>query len=187
MTNAYYTATGAPVAQSRGSSATIRAESLLVQQGFDKLPDPSVFGGNAQTYAVDTGLVNALVCTVNSNITSYYDGMELVVKVLATNTGASTIAPGTLGIKTINRSDGTPLQAADMTAGQICQFRYSTTTSSFQLVTTPIGAVNAATATAVSAAATATAAAAAAQAAASPTSRLASGASIFLYQNCGGF
>jgi len=187
MTNAYYTATGAPVAQSRGSSATIRAESLLIQQGFDKLPDPSVFGGNAQTYAVDTGLVNALVCTVNPNVTSYYDGLELVVKVLATNTGASTIAPGALGIKTINRSDGTPLQAADMSAGQICQFRYSTSTSSFQLVTTPVGAATSSAAAAAASANSAAASAAAAQAAASPTSRLASGASIFLYQNCGGF
>lgn len=134
MANSYYAESGNPISITRGASVVIRNEYVLIRQGFDKLPAPSIISGSAQNYAVDTGLVNAVVCILNANISSYTDGLELIVKIAVTNTGATTITPGALTVKNIVRGDGTPLQTNDLLANEIVSLRYDVVNGNFQLM-----------------------------------------------------
>lgn len=131
----YYTPTGNPVAQSRGTSATQRSEFTSIQTGFDKLPDPASVWGNKAHYGVDTGIADAYLVTVSATyLTSYTDGMCVKVKALNANTGAATINVNSLGVKTIVRPDGTALQANDIVSGQAFEITYNATSGKFQLM-----------------------------------------------------
>jgi len=132
--NDYYTASGNPVAQSRGASSVQRAEFNSVEDGFDKVPAPSSLWADKANYGVDTGAANAYIVTIASTYnTSYTDGMTLKVKALNANTGASTINVNSLGVKTIVRPDGTALQANDIVSGQVFQITYNSTSGKFQM------------------------------------------------------
>jgi hypothetical protein len=100
---------------------------------------PSV-PGNVQNgswiYAVDTGAVNALVITPSPNVTALVAGMGFKVKVLVTNTAASTITinytntsgvASTLGPVVIKRGNGVGLSASDMVSGGIIDLVYDGT------------------------------------------------------------
>jgi len=131
----YYTPTGNPVAQSRGTSATQRSEFTSIQTGFDKLPAPASVWGNKAHYGVDTGIADAYLVTVSATyLTSYTDGMCVKVKALNANTGAATINVNSLGVKTIVRPDGTALQANDIVSGQAFEITYNATSGKFQLM-----------------------------------------------------
>jgi hypothetical protein len=75
-------------------------------------------------YSQDTGVVNALVASLNPNITSLYEGMEIRIKVANTNTGASTINPNGLGVKNIKNSSGFSLTQANLITGMIAILYY---------------------------------------------------------------
>ena len=129
--NDYYNVTGAPATLNRGASSVLRSEFQLVQQGFDKVPNLADLL-NSSSFSVDTGTTNHVVCSVNASITDYFNGMELVVAMANTNTGAMTVLPGALIIKDIVRADGTPMRAGDVYANQIAVFKYSEATGKFQ-------------------------------------------------------
>lgn len=131
----YYTPTGNPVGQSRGTSATQRSEFTSIQTGFDKLPAPASVWGNKAHYGVDTGVADAYLVTVASTyLTSYTDGMCVKVKALNANTGAATINVNSLGVKSLTRPDGTDLQVGDIVSGQSFEITYNATTGKFQLM-----------------------------------------------------
>lgn len=185
-----YIPTGAPVAQNRGASVSIRNEFILIQQALNASGTPIVNAASLLNYAVDTGVVNAIVCTVNSNIVAYADGLELVVKVIAANTGATTINAGALGLKNVVRPDGTPLQLGDVALNQIILLRYDAIAGNFQLtLSSAINAVAAAASATSSAgsAVSAAASAAAAAAVAAPAVKIQAASNVFLSQNFGGF
>lgn len=132
--NDYYTASGNPVAQSRGASSVQRAEFNSVEDGFDKVPAPSSLWADKANYGVDTGAADAYIVTIASTYNvAYTDGMTLKVKALNANTGASTINVNSLGVKTIVRPEGTALQANDIVSGQVFQITYNSTSGKFQL------------------------------------------------------
>lgn len=139
---AYYTPTGAPPQQTRGTSPSIRNEFALIAAGFNLLPIPAAIIGGTTGYAVDSGTADAYIISVSPTvITSYTDGLTLRFKAGNANTGASTINVNALGLRSIVRPDGTSLAANDIYAGQICQISYNATTSTFQLALTPLAAV----------------------------------------------
>lgn len=86
------------------------------------------------TYAAGGGADDAYTASVNTTqITSYSDGLTLLVKSPATNTGVSTINVNSLGVKTIVRNDGTALIAGDLVSGSIFSITYNSTTGKFHL------------------------------------------------------
>lgn len=126
MSSQYYTPTGNPPAQSRGTSPTIRAEYSLVDAGFQKLPTPAQVWADAQNYAADAGTVNAYAVTIAATfLTSYFAGMKVKFKAGNTNTGASTLSVNALGNIAIVRPDGvTALTAGTIVSGQIVECIY---------------------------------------------------------------
>lgn len=130
----YYTPSGKPLNQTRGLAAEVRAEFQLIQAGFSLLPIPAAVVGGYANYSADTGTANAYVLTLGSAVTGYVDGLTVMFKAGAANTGAATVNINALGLKTITRSDGSVLQAGDILAGQIVQVSYSTTNGKFQLL-----------------------------------------------------
>lgn len=98
-----------------------------VQVAFDKLPAPSLIQQNKIGYVVDTGAINALAVAMPITLTSYSAGICLRVKVLNTNTGASTINVDGLGAVAIKRSDGTALVGAELLAGSVIDLTYDGT------------------------------------------------------------
>lgn len=166
----YYTPTGAPIAQGRGVSQSIRSEFAAIAAGFALLPVASAISGGYTNYAVDAGTsANTYIITLSSSITSYVDGLSVVFRASNTNTGASTINVNGLGSIAIKRTDGTALQANDILANQIVGLTYSVPQSAFQLTTgssVALSASSSASASAQSAAASASSAASSAAAAA---------------------
>jgi len=154
MANDYYTPSGNPETLNRGSSAVIRAEFDSVQNAFDLLPSlEQAFGGSAN-YAVDSGVVNAYVITVNAGIVSLtQDGLAFRFKTANANTSSAT-----LNTISIVRQNGDPLEAGDIVVG-MNDVVYNTTTSKFHLMSTSLLSVaNDAAASAAAAASSASAA-----------------------------
>lgn len=79
------------------------------------------------SYFVATGTANALTGTLNPSPSALAAGLSLVVKVLATNTGAATLNLNGLGAKPIRYMDGRDLFAGELTAGQTIVLRYTGT------------------------------------------------------------
>lgn len=140
MANQYYTPSGNPPNQTRALSALIRAESALVQAGFDKLPNLNTMFSNGANYAVDSGTLNALSVSINPSVTGLADGAEIVVKVAVTTTGSATISvtgASFFGVKNILRFDGSPLQPGDLVQGAFAPLRFNGVNGAFQMVQTP--------------------------------------------------
>lgn len=158
MSNNYFNADGTPAQYSRGLSSPMRNEFSAVEGGFDLLPDPSVLAGSAQNYYVDSGSVNNIVVSgLDSNISAWYDGMELVVKAAYTNTGTVQIVPGALAAKTVVDQSGATLTSNAFYAGQIISLRYIAASDKVQFVTTSDASAAASAASAAASAAIAAA------------------------------
>lgn len=104
---------------------------------FPTLPSvPTNVQNGSWVYAVDTGIVNALQITpINPQTTALVAGMGFRVRVLITNTGASTITingSSVFGPIAIRRATGVALSASDMISGQIVELVYDGT--NFQMV-----------------------------------------------------
>lgn len=109
---------------------TLRDE---VGAAFDLLPDVAKVDAGTVNYAVDTGVADAYVVAMPQTATSYVDGMQVVLKPTAANTGPATINVDGLGVKSIRRANGDALSAADIAAGVPLELRYSSTTGFFHL------------------------------------------------------
>lgn len=98
-----------------------------------KLPNiPAAVQNGTWIYEVDTGAANALVVTPSPAIASLVAGLKLRVKVLATNTGTSTINPSGLGAVGIIRPSGGALVGGELVATAIVELIYDGV--NFQLV-----------------------------------------------------
>ncbi len=143
MTNSFYNTAGNPVTQTRGVSERMRVELEAVTTGFGLVETQisSAIRGMGN-YGVDSGVVNAYVVTgvATAYITSYVDGLELTVKTVTANTGASTINVNSLGVKTIVRADGSALQTGDILANAPFTIIYNSTLGQFVLNMGALGA-----------------------------------------------
>lgn len=79
------------------------------------------------TYGVDTGIVNAYLVSLSPAPTAYVAGMDVFVKILNTNTAASTINVDSLGAKSITLSNGSALSLGELVAGQVAYLKYNGT------------------------------------------------------------
>jgi hypothetical protein len=70
-------------------------------------------------YAAAAGTADVLTATLDPVPAAYVAGMELRLKIGATNTGAATLNVNGLGAKTIVRGDGAALVAGDLVADEI--------------------------------------------------------------------
>lgn len=136
MSNPYFTASGTPAAQTRGISSNQRTEFTSIQSGFDKLPSLNNLYANGGNFAVDTGTSGALAVTISVNVTSLFEGMEVVVKTKFSCPGASIIivtGSAAFASTSIVRNDGSALQSNDWAANDYLQLRYNATSGSFQM------------------------------------------------------
>lgn len=108
-------------------ASAINSLMLSVQVAFDKLPDPALIQQNRIGYVVDSGATNALAVAMPITLSSYAAGICLRVKVLNTNTGATTINVDGLGAVPVKRSDGSPLLGAELLAGSVVDLTYDGT------------------------------------------------------------
>lgn len=89
------------------------------------------------TYLLDSGTsANSYVLSAPSprlSPTNYFDGMQVRFFTTNANTGASTVNINSLGVKNINRSDGTSLQSGDIPAASEITLTYRATAGYFIL------------------------------------------------------
>jgi len=85
-------------------------------------------------YSITTGGTLAYLLTLSPVPSALVDGMGISAKINATNTGAVTINPNSLGVIPVKNPDGTALIAGDLVAGGIYSFKYNSTTTNFILV-----------------------------------------------------
>jgi len=123
--------------------------------GFDLLPDPSVIKQGLVSYGSTGGTANAITVTMPFTQAVYTDGLVVVFKSLATNTGAVTVQVDGLGIKSLVAQNGDALVAGDIIASHIIQIRYNSTLDKFEMVGISSGVLNAYQAAAAASAAAA--------------------------------
>jgi len=79
------------------------------------------------SYALDTGAEDVYLAEVSPAPVAYTTGMEILVKIVNVNTGASTINLNSLGVKNIKRLDGSALLAGDLPADGVVKLVYDGT------------------------------------------------------------
>jgi len=125
-------------------SSDVNAVKAATAIAFGLLPSETKLQRGTVNFAVDTGTANTYVVALDSSITSYTDGLQVVFRPLNDNTGSATINLNSLGAKSIRLTDSQPIQAGDISAGAVIDVRYSTATGFFHL--TPNSATYAANA-----------------------------------------
>jgi hypothetical protein len=123
-------------------SSDVNALKAATVIAFGLLPSETKLQRGTVNFAVDTGTANSYVVALDSSITSYTDGLQVVFRPLNDNTGSATINLNSLGAKSIRLTDSEPIQAGEISAGGIIEVRYSTSTGFFHL--TPNSAIYAA-------------------------------------------
>jgi hypothetical protein len=97
----------------------------LSQASADLLyPNYAKIQNQTNTYAADTGAVNAYAASLTPAPVSLTTGMKAVFKASVVNTGASTFNLNGIGAVSITRRDGSALLAGDIPAGAICEVIY---------------------------------------------------------------
>lgn len=100
----------------------VNAHLTAIETAFSKLPDPDRLAKSVLYWADDTGTTaNTMLATISwpsaANVTSYHDGMLLVVEPAVTNTGASTITVNALPTVPVTNADGSALSGGELVAG----------------------------------------------------------------------
>jgi len=133
MSDYFDYSTGRLTAGTTARSGQVNTILDAIDTGLDKLPSETSLKRGTTNYAEDTGAANAYVVSLTYAPTSYTDGMEVIFKASAVNTGASTINVNSLGVKTIRRGDGSALAAGDIPANKIVTVRYNSTSDYFEI------------------------------------------------------
>jgi hypothetical protein len=120
-------------------SSDVNAVKAATAIAFGLLPSETKLQRGTVNFAVDTGTANTYVVALDSSITSYTDGLQVVFRPINSNTGSATINLNSLGAKSIRLTDSEPIQAGDISAGAVIDVRYSTSTGFFHL--TPNSAI----------------------------------------------
>jgi len=120
-------------AGTRARASQVSAVSEAVEDAFDLLPDEDDINMGLINYAVDSGAADAYIVTLPQEPTALTDGMQVVFKASAANTGACTINPDLLGAISIKRHDGTDPVAGDIGTNKITELRYNSTSATFEI------------------------------------------------------
>jgi hypothetical protein len=124
----------------------VRATSLntaldAIETGLDKLPSENNLKRGTTNYALDTGVANACVVALSHAPVAYVDGMQVIFKAAATNTGPTTLNVNGRGAKLITRQDGSTLGAGDIPIGKILTVRYNSSSDNFEVQGAAAGGV----------------------------------------------
>lgn len=117
---------------SLAKSAHINDLSSAIKSAFDALPNETKLALETVNYFVATGTVNTYAVTV-PGITSYVDGMKLVINVPVDNAGLSTINVNGLGPIEIRSLDSVSLSTGVLKSGIPTEIRYSSATGYFHV------------------------------------------------------
>lgn len=120
-------------AGTRARASDVNQISDALDTGLAKLPSETNLKRGLVNYAVDSGAADAYVVTLTYAPTSYTDGMQVIFKASAANTGACTINCNSLGVKSITRQDGSTPIAGDIGANKITEVRYNSTSGYFEI------------------------------------------------------
>lgn len=105
---------------------------------FGLLPTNANINAGKINFAVDTGAANAYLVALPQTAAAYSDGLQVVMRPLAENTGASTINVDSLGAKAIRLPNSAVLTAGDIRAGAPVLMVYSTATGFFHIQTSVV-------------------------------------------------
>jgi hypothetical protein len=120
-------------------SSDVNAIKAATAIAFGLLPSETKLQRGTVNFAVDTGTANTYEVALDSSITSYTDGLQVVFRPINSNTGSATINLNGLGAKSIKLTDSGSIQAGDISAGAVIDVRYSVSTGFFHL--TPNSAI----------------------------------------------
>jgi len=95
-------------------------------------------GSCPTSFVVASGSANTYTAAFSPALTAHCPGLPLLIQAPATNTGASTFNPNSLGAKSIVRQDGSVLQAGDIVSGGVYQLIYDGTNYQVAAVSTPV-------------------------------------------------
>lgn len=127
--NAYATAVQGTTADNTATNLTIHQADYTAHGIATHIADYVRQPG----YGVTAGSANAYMLTLNPAPTAYVDGMGIVIKIHAANTGASTINVNGLGAKAIVDSKGNPMIAGKLRLNGTYSLKYNSTSGNFQL------------------------------------------------------
>jgi len=134
MPNDYFESSTSHVTDgTRAKAADINNALDALETGLDKLPSEAHTKRGTINYVVATGSADDYAVTLPYAPTTYTDGMEVVFKAPAANTGASIINVNSLGVKSVVRKGNTALLAGDINTSGIVVIRYNSTLSKFEL------------------------------------------------------
>lgn len=131
VSNGYYTAPPplAPVTKAR--SVDINSLSAAVAAAFEKLPDEFSLKRETLNFAVTTGPVNAYLISLAYPPLTYVDGMLVVARFHAANTGPATIKVNTLGAVKVALTNGEHVSAGDLQG--VIELRYNAAQLAFNV------------------------------------------------------
>ncbi len=156
MSNEFFNFTNPLTRNTLARNSTLNGFFQAIAAGFDLIPGLSFLNLGRTTYCVGTGAANTYAAAMPTALTGgYVDGMEVTVKIPATNTGASTLNVNSQGAVSIKTAFGADPEAADLTAGDIVVFKYNEDTNVFRMATPHRGYVGNAESFATAAAASA--------------------------------
>ena len=89
------------IAGALAKSSDLNNLDSAVVNAFALLPANANINTGTINFAVDTGAANAYLVSLQMTPASYSDGMTVIMRPLASNTGASTINVDSLGVKSI--------------------------------------------------------------------------------------
>jgi hypothetical protein len=121
------------VAATRARASAVNNALDAIDTGLALLPTEADIKGGLINYAVDSGAADVYVVTLTYVPAAYTDGMQVVFKASASNTGACTINVNALGAKSITRQDGTTPVAGDIGTDKIVELRYNSTAGKFEM------------------------------------------------------
>ena len=136
MSSEYFNSTSTLVsAGSRAIASHVNNVALAIETGLDKLPTEAQLKQGKITVGTDSGAADAYVVALPYTPASYADGLEVIFKASAANTGDATVNVNSLGVKSIKRQDGSALVAGDIAASKFTVLRYNSTTGMFEIQT----------------------------------------------------
>lgn len=118
---------------SRARASDVNAIYDAIETGLDKLPTEAEIKLGTIQYGTEAGAADAYTITMPYTPSGYTDGMGILFKASATNTGASTVNVDSLGVKDIVTQDGTALSAGDITSGDFIFIVYNSTSGDFEI------------------------------------------------------
>ena len=134
MTSEYFDSSDhQQVAATRARASAINNALDAIDTGLALLPTEANIKRGLINYAVDSGAADAYVVTLPYTPLALTDGMQVVFKASAINTGACTINVDSLGAKSIKRQDGSAPIAGDIAANKITELRYNSTSGYFEI------------------------------------------------------